>query len=106
MRDFDVGLLYDPAREAEVGLAAQWARAMRSGGSVRVRRNRPYRGTADGLTTTLRRRFGPRYLGIELELNQVHWDGGRWAEQIQNAVLGSIERLQATWNEPRQGSRA
>jgi hypothetical protein len=35
-----------------------------------VRRNRPYRGAADGLTTHLRRKLGPRYLGIELEVSQ------------------------------------
>ena len=34
-------------------------------------RNRPYRGTADGLTTALRSRYLPsRYFGIELEVNQ------------------------------------
>jgi hypothetical protein len=38
---------------------------------LRVRRNRPYRGTSDGLTTHLRRRFAAKdYAGIELELNQ------------------------------------
>ena len=36
-----------------------------------VRRNAPYRGNADGLTTALRREFpAQRYLGLELELNQ------------------------------------
>jgi hypothetical protein len=36
-----------------------------------VRRNYPYRGTADGFTTYLRRQFSARkYLGIELEVNQ------------------------------------
>jgi len=37
---------------------------------LRVRRNYPYRGAADGLTTHLRRQLGPRYLGVELEINQ------------------------------------
>ena len=41
--------------------------------SLVVRRNYPYLGTADGLTTCLRKRFAPRaYLGIELEINQKH----------------------------------
>lgn len=36
-----------------------------------MRRNYPYLGRADGLTTHLRRALKtPRYLGIELELNQ------------------------------------
>jgi hypothetical protein len=35
-----------------------------------VRRNYPYRGAADGLTTSLRRKLNtPRYLGIEIEVN-------------------------------------
>jgi predicted N-formylglutamate amidohydrolase len=36
----------------------------------RVRLNYPYHGASDGLTTSLRRTFGPRYLGVEIELNQ------------------------------------
>jgi hypothetical protein len=42
-----------------------------------VRRNYPYRGYADGLTTHLRRRYrGRAYIGIEIEVNQKHVLGG------------------------------
>jgi len=69
-RRFDVGLLYDPARRGERDLAAAWRRRLRDAG-LRVRRNAPYRGTSDGLTTALRREHRRRrYLGLELELNQ------------------------------------
>jgi predicted N-formylglutamate amidohydrolase len=69
-RRYDVGLLYDPARRGELTLARRWQRCLRGAG-LRVRRNAPYRGAADGLTTALRReRPARRYLGIELELNQ------------------------------------
>jgi hypothetical protein len=38
---------------------------------LRVRRNYPYAGKADGLTAYLRRLFpGAAYLGVELEVNQ------------------------------------
>ncbi|MNC89676.1 hypothetical protein D3C83_56490 [compost metagenome] len=38
---------------------------------MRVRRNYPYRGIADGLPTWLRRRYpNARYGGVELEVNQ------------------------------------
>ena len=37
---------------------------------MKVRFNYPYKGTSDGLTTTLRKKFGPRYVGIEIEINQ------------------------------------
>lgn len=69
-RDFDVGLLYDPSRTVEVELALQLREALSARG-LRVRRNAPYRGVADGLPTWLRRRFpAQRYAGIELEVNQ------------------------------------
>jgi predicted N-formylglutamate amidohydrolase len=71
-RDFEVGLLYDPRRSGERVLARSWQKRLRElAPQLRVRRNAPYRGDADGLTAALRREFGPRaYLGLELELNQ------------------------------------
>ena len=71
-RDFDVGLLYDPARASEVGWAGRLAAALAAAG-LDCRHNAPYLGTGDGLTTWLRRRFDDaRYSGLEVELNQGH----------------------------------
>lgn len=71
IRNADVGLLYDPARPAERRLCLRWQTALERASAWVVRRNYPYRGNADGLTTALRRRFPrSRYLGIELEINQ------------------------------------
>lgn len=71
LRAVDVGLLYDPARRAERAFADAWLLALRDRtGALRLRRNQPYRGNSDGLTTSLRALFGPRYLGLELEVNQ------------------------------------
>lgn len=71
-RDFEIGILYDPSRRAERALAAIWQRRLREAWpGLRVRRNAPYRGGSDGLTTALRRELPVRhYLGLELELNQ------------------------------------
>lgn len=72
VRRADVGLLYDPRRNWERQIAAQWRRVLigRHDGLV-VRRNYPYHGATDGFTTALRRRFRPReYAGLELEVNQ------------------------------------
>lgn len=71
-RAFDVGLLYDPSRAPERRLALRWQRALAGADAgLRVRRNAPYRGAADGLTTALRREHAARdYLGIELEASQ------------------------------------
>lgn len=72
VRRVDVGLLFDPARPAEARLCKAWqAELQRRRPAWRVRRNNPYRGTADGLTTSLRRRLPPSlYAGIEVEMNQ------------------------------------
>jgi len=71
-RRADVGLLYDPQRAGERVLSIRWRAALLAlAPGLTVRRNYPYRGTADGLTTALRRRFAAaRYVGIEVELNQ------------------------------------
>lgn len=71
-RPIDVGLLYDPARVWERELCARWQTILREGApGWRVRRNAPYRGIADGLTTALRGTFpAERYAGIELEVGQ------------------------------------
>ncbi len=90
----DIGLLYDPSREREsrfcVALRGELLDRMPSLG---VRRNYPYRGISDGLTTFLRRRFpAESYLGIEIEINQRHPLGNpdTWA-RIKEIFVGSIE---------------
>ena len=72
LRRCDIGLLYDPRRKAERTLCRHWQELLQAHApELRVRRNYPYRGAADGLTTYLRRKLPARaYLGIELELNQ------------------------------------
>lgn len=71
-RTADIGLLYDASRALEREFADALARALIDElPELRLRRNYPYRGTSDGLTTALRKRFpADRYAGIELELNQ------------------------------------
>jgi len=71
-RTADFALLYDPARPFERAVVDAWLADVHARlPELRVRRNYPYRGTADGLTTTLRKRFpAPDYAGIEVELNQ------------------------------------
>ncbi len=71
-RNADVGLLYDPSRSRELALALRWRDLLVAADpDLRVRRNYPYRGTADGFIPFLRRRFRARdYVGIEIELNQ------------------------------------
>jgi predicted N-formylglutamate amidohydrolase len=73
-RKADVGLLYDPARRREVAICLDWQRELRRASPrLRVRRNYPYRGSDDGLTTHLRRLHpDARYAGVEVEVNQAY----------------------------------
>lgn len=72
VRAIDVALLYDPSRAFEREFAAAWLAALGARRQdLRLRRNAPYRGTSDGLTTALRQRFPAKvYAGIELEVSQ------------------------------------
>ncbi|MDH5804735.1 MAG: N-formylglutamate amidohydrolase [Gemmatimonadota bacterium] len=81
VRKADIGLLYDPARDAELDFVSRWKAEIKSVSTQTVvRRNYPYRGASDGLTTTLRRMFsGDEYLGVELEVNQKFFQPtGKW----------------------------
>lgn len=94
-RRADVGLLYDPGRSAEVALAHAWCDALRADGRAGVvRLNYPYRGTADGLPTAMRRRFSAsRYAGIELEVNQRHVRDNRVAPALATALTDTLALL-------------
>ena len=71
VRNADIGILYDPARPLERKYAQVIkAEILRLYPKMRVRFNYPYKGSSDGLTTALRKKFGPRYVGIEIEMNQ------------------------------------
>jgi len=92
-RRVDLSLLYDPARRAERALADAWTRGLTVAvPGWRIRRNNPYKGTSDGLTTTLRRSFpDPRYMGIEIEVNQrfLRADGS-FPEQVLQALVQTL----------------
>ena len=92
-RNADVGLLYDPQRAGERRLCLAWqSEVRRLAADLVLRRNYPYRGTDDGLTSHLRKRFDSRrYLGIELEVNQ-KWPragGKRWS-RLQSDLIESL----------------
>ncbi len=92
-RTADVGLLYDPRRDFETEVADKLAKCLRAAmPKLRVRRNYPYRGWTDGLTTTLRGRLPmDRYAGIEIEVNQAYPLGSapRW-RLLQAAIVAAV----------------
>lgn len=85
----DIALLYDPRRKTEKAFADLWITTLKQeatdrGLPVQIGRNDPYRGTADGCTTAIRRLFSPdRYIGFEIEINQ------RLLTQIQGEEKGA-----------------
>jgi len=95
VRNADVGLLYHtgPLRRREAELSRRWKASLADRApQLRVRRNYPYAGRGDGLTSYLRRRFPPgAYAGIELEVNQrvVLSGGGRWRE-LRRLLIDSL----------------
>jgi predicted N-formylglutamate amidohydrolase len=93
VRRADVGLLHDPKRIGETGFCDAWRRCLKLvAPDLRVWLNYPYRGTADGFTTYLRKRFSAsRYLGIELEVNQRFPLGGRaeW-QRVQRIIAKTL----------------
>ncbi|MDO9104462.1 MAG: N-formylglutamate amidohydrolase [Methylovulum sp.] len=93
IRNADIGLLYDPARAGEADLCERWQFALkRSAPELKVRRNYPYLGKGDGLTSSFRQYMPPgTYLGIELEINQKHIikAGQNWTV-LRKAVIESL----------------
>lgn len=96
VRDADIGILFDPSRSAEAGLAHDWKLALEAvAPELTVKFNYPYLGTDDGHTTGLRRKFpDPGYAGLELEVNQKFplQDRKRWAE-VRAAIVESLRRV-------------
>lgn len=72
VRSGDIGFLYDPKRICERAITNHLMDAFRkSSPDLKYRRNYPYRGVSESLTTSLRQKFTEDcYAGIEIEVNQ------------------------------------
>lgn len=93
VRNADVGLLYHPARHGEAQMCARWQNTLDAiDPELRVRRNYPYAGKADGLTSHLRLRFTQSdYVGIEVEISQgIVLAGGRRWTALQRNIIDSL----------------
>jgi predicted N-formylglutamate amidohydrolase len=93
IRGADVGLLYHPGRCGEAEVCARWKESLAAfAPELRVRRNYPYAGKGDGLTSHLRLRFAQSdYVGIELEVSQsiVFAAGRRWTA-LRRVLIDSL----------------
>lgn len=95
-RQADIAWLYDPRRNGEKMLASRWLAAMkRRRPDLKLRRNYPYEGRDDGLTSLLRKRY-PRelYIGIELEVNQRFvLEGGAAWDALRSDIIDALVDL-------------
>lgn len=92
-RNFDVGVLYDPAVAFEAELAERLQFGLRAAG-LSVRANQPYRGTEPALVTSLRGRLAPaRYAGIELEASFAIACAPGGAARVAAATAAVLEEL-------------
>jgi hypothetical protein len=107
VRRADVGFLYHPSRRGKWNYARAGRRALAAiAPELKVRRNYPYAGRGDGLTSHLRQSFAPSaYVGIELEVNQriVFAAGRRWT-MLRRMVIDSL-RMACASSVPRTGGR-
>ena len=97
-RQADVAWLYDPRRPGEAAFAQAWRLALaKLAPELRLRRNYPYQGRADGLTALLRKHHpDAAYVGIELEVNQrfVERRGAAW-ERLRTMLVDSLKKALA-----------
>ncbi len=102
-RQADVAWLYAPRRPGEAAFAQAWMLALaKLAPDLRLRRNYPYQGRADGLTASLRKLYpDAAYVGIELEINQrfVEQSGAAWkglramlVDSLKETLAGTARR--------------
>lgn len=100
VRAADVGLLYHPGRGGEAELCTRWKLSLAAlAPELRIRRNYPYAGKGDGLTSYLRLRFAQSdYIGIELEVNQgIVFDPRRRWTALRRNLIDSLRTACAAW---------
>ncbi|MGI6456729.1 MAG: N-formylglutamate amidohydrolase [bacterium] len=94
VRNMDCSLLYDSRRKGEKEFCRRWKRTFQEFCSqYTMRFNFPYRGSADGFTTYLRKQFSDeQYLGIEVEVNQKHVAVEQWWD-VKECMIRSLKIL-------------
>lgn len=89
-RDVDIGILFDPNRTLEKEYCEQLKLTFEKKlPNQSIKLNEPYKGTDDGFTTWLRKRYPDKeYAGIELEVNQKY---ATHLSSIQQEIFEAIE---------------
>jgi predicted N-formylglutamate amidohydrolase len=99
VRNADLGLLYDPSRETETWFCKSLQQALKVlAPHLKVRRNYPYLGIADGFITCLRRHLpkhfpAQRFAGVEIEVSQRYpLQGGDAWQELQRIVIVTLQQ--------------
>lgn len=99
VRNADITFLYDYRHKCERHLSELWQKELEMQLGVKIRRNYPYRGHTDGLTSSLRKHWPEsQYVGICIEVNQKHLADGypeNWPGATAQALLRALEKLTA-----------
>ncbi len=96
IRTVDIGLLYDPTRNQEKTVCKMMKTQLkRAFPNLKIRMNYPYLGTADGFTTTLRKKFPENYMGIELEINQKFSTDNQMDISLKSGIFKVLESVVA-----------
>ena len=94
IRNADIGLLYDPSRKQELKTAILWQNALKEHTQLRIRRNYPYLGKLDGLTTQLRKNYSEKnYSGIEVEVNHACLVHDKAFEDIGRVLAETLQEV-------------
>ncbi|WP_419420053.1 N-formylglutamate amidohydrolase [Legionella sp. D16C41] len=95
VRTTDIGLLYDPKRAAEQQLARCWQQLLRQHAKhLKTKLNYPYRGSSDGFTTSLRKKYtAADYLGLELECKQSLTGQKNTLIMLNNVIASTLKLL-------------
>lgn len=93
-RHCDIGLLYDSRNIEEKEICKQLKiQILQLDTTLNVRFNYPYLGKADGFTTYLRKQFPIRYIGIELEINQIYTANNEMDVNIKSNLFSALRYL-------------
>lgn len=99
VRNADITFLYDYRRPEERIVSTEWQKQLESKLGVKVRRNYPYRGHTDGLTTSMRKHWNAsEYIGICIEVNQKHLSHGYpefWPNVVSDGLVEALKRFTA-----------
>lgn len=97
VRNADITFLYDYRHKDELAISVLWQKHLEKALGVKVRRNYPYRGHTDGLTTTLRKHWPENdYVGICIEVNQKHLKGSypaEWPRVVSETFLKALDEF-------------